>query len=152
MTTPFNFASPRNFFWGTSTAAHQVEGGNKNENKITSDLGWELYPEGIYRVLTDLQKYHQPIYITENGLADARDQQRARYIRDILTWVEKTMRDGVDIRGYFHWSLIDNFEWDKGFWPRFGLIEVQHPSQKRIIRQSALEYSSIIRETDNSSS
>lgn len=120
-------------------------GFNKNENQIISDLGWELYPKGIYHALINLHhRYHLPVYITENGLADARDEKRAWFIRETLKNVQRAISKGVDVRGYFHWSLMDNFEWDKGFWPRFGLIKIDYATQSRQIRQSAWRYAKII--------
>ena len=116
---------------------------NKNQNQRISDLGWELYPESIYFVLKDLRKYQKPVYITENGLADHQDVNRTWFIKEVLKNVHRAIAAGVDIRGYLHWSLIDNFEWDRGFWPRFGLIEVDYPTQKRTIRKSAFEYAKI---------
>lgn len=120
----------------------------KNENTKTSDMGWELYPEGIYHVLKDLKKYNKPIYITENGLADAQDKHRKWYIKECLKNIHKTIQDGVDVRGYFYWSLLDNFEWDKGFWPRFGLVEVNYKTQERKIRESAKEYAKICKNNE----
>lgn len=114
------------------------------QNRKTSDMGWELYQEGLYRVLKRFGKLNKPIFITENGIADARDAQRADFIRDGLHWVEQAIRKGVDVRGYFYWSLLDNFEWEKGFWPRFGLLEVNYKTMKRKIRQSAYVYRHII--------
>jgi len=118
----------------------------KKKNLPISDMGWEIYPEGIYYVLKDLKKYKKPIYITENGLADAQDKKRAEFIKDHLYWIHKAIKEDVDVRGYFHWSLLDNFEWDKGFWPRFGLIEVDYQTLKRILRPSAYQYAKICRE------
>ena len=122
-------------------------GFNKNENKNVSDLGWELYPEGIYWVLLNLKKYNKPIFITENGLADAKDLKRSEFIKETINYVKKAKADGVDIRGYFHWSLIDNFEWEKGFGPRFGLIEVDYQTLERKIRPSAYDYAKIIKDS-----
>ncbi len=102
-----------------------------------SDLGWQLHPEGLYHTLKDLKMYKKPVYITEHGLADASDELREWYIRESLLEAKKAMAEGVDLRGYFHWSLLDNFEWDKGFWPRFGLVEVDFKTQERKIRKSA---------------
>ncbi|PJE64822.1 MAG: hypothetical protein COU90_00985 [Candidatus Ryanbacteria bacterium CG10_big_fil_rev_8_21_14_0_10_43_42] len=121
-------------------------GFNKNENKNISDMGWELYPESLYRVLMDLKKYKKPIFVTENGLADARDIMRTEFIRSSLHSVLRAIDSGVDVRGYLYWSLLDNFEWDKGFWPRFGLIEIDYKTLKRTVRQSAWEYKKIIDE------
>lgn len=120
-------------------------GFNKNENKILSDMGWELYPESIYHVLMRLKKYQLPVYITENGLADSNDAKREWFIEKSLDSVHRAIRDGVDVRGYLHWSLLDNFEWDKGFWPRFGLVEVNYKTLERKTRPSAYAYAKIIK-------
>ncbi len=119
---------------------------HRNKNKIVSDMCWEIYPEGIYHVLKDLKKYNKPIYITENGLADAKDEKRTKFIKEHLKRVHKAISEGVDIRGYFYWSLLDNFEWDKGFWPRFGLVEIDYKTMERKIRPSAYEYAKICKE------
>jgi len=116
---------------------------NQNENLQINDMGWELYPEAIYHVLVDLKKYNLPIYITENGLADAKDVQREWFIRESLKNVHRAIKDGIDVRGYLHWSLMDNFEWDKGFWPRFGLIEIDYKTLVRTPRPSAYFYKNI---------
>lgn len=119
-------------------------GFNKNKNEIVSDMNWEIYPHGLYRVLKNLKRFGLPIYITENGVADARDLIRADFIKNHVESVKKAKREGVDVRGYFYWSLLDNFEWDKGFWPRFGLTEVNYKTFQRKIRPSAWIYKEII--------
>ena len=124
-------------------------GGRKNENKEVNDLGWEIYQEGLYHLLKFLEQYKLPIYITENGLADADDSRREKLIRDGLLWVNKAIQEGVDVRGFFYWSLLDNFEWDKGFWPRFGLIEMDYPTLERKPRKSYYAYRDIIKENQN---
>jgi beta-glucosidase len=116
---------------------------NQNDNEKISDLGWEVYPQGIYHVLKDMKKYKKPIYITENGMADAKDEERLKFIADHLAWTHKAIQEGADVRGYFYWSLLDNFEWDKGFWPRFGLVEMDYKILERKIRPSAWEYAKI---------
>ena len=116
---------------------------NQNENKIVSDLGWEVYPEGIYHVLKNLRKYKKPVYITENGLADAKDKLRKDFIRDHLFWIHKAMEEGIDVKGYFHWSLMDNLEWHKGFEPEFGLIGIDYKTLERKPRPSAFYYAEI---------
>ena len=118
-------------------------GFNKNENKKISDIGWELYPEAIYYILKDLKRFNKPIYITENGLADGGDKKRSWFILESLKNIGKAINEGVNVRGYLHWSLMDNFEWDKGFWPRFGLVEVNYKTLERKIRPSALQYAKI---------
>lgn len=100
--------------------------------------------QGIYQILKNLKKYNLPVYITENGVADSSDKDRGLFIADHLSWMRKAIREGADVRGYFHWSLLDNFEWDKGFWPRFGLVEVDRKTLQRNVLLSALIYKKII--------
>lgn len=102
-----------------------------------SDMGWVLYPEGIYHLILGLKKYNLPIFITENGLADGADSRRPKFLRETLGWISKAIQAGADVKGYFHWSLTDNYEWTYGFGPRFGLIEIDYTTQKRTVRKSA---------------
>lgn len=119
-------------------------GYNKNNNKQISDLGWELYPEALALMGRELhKKYRLPIYITEHGLADADDTRREWFIVESLKHLHAAIEDGVDVRGYLHWSLLDNFEWDKGFWPRFGLVEIDYTTLERKVRPSAQVYRQI---------
>lgn len=121
---------------------------NKNQNKVVSDMGWEVYPKGIYYVLRELKKYNLPIYITENGLADQKDKLRKDFIKDHLFWIQKAIQENVNVKGYFHWSLIDNFEWDKGFEPRFGLVEIDYKTLERKPRPSAFYYAKVAKENN----
>ena len=109
-----------------------------------NDLGWELYPKGLYRSLLLAGSYGVPIYITENGLADASDSQRKNFLCTHLRQLSYAMEDGVDVRGYLHWALIDNFEWVSGYKPRFGLIAIDYKTQERHIRSSARVYQDVI--------
>lgn len=113
-------------------------------NALHSDLGWEIHPAGLTHVLQWLKRYNRPVIITENGLADAGDVHRAQFIKQHVAAVAAALRAGVDVRGYLHWSLLDNFEWREGFDPRFGLVEVDYHSLKRTIRPSAYTYRQII--------
>jgi beta-glucosidase len=135
-------------FIGLNYYSHNLidEGFGKNRNREVSDMGWELYPEGIYQVLKELNKYGKPIIITENGLADFNDEHRGWFILETLKNILKAIDKGIDVRGYLHWSLLDNFEWDKGFWPRFGLVEVDYKTMERKIRPSARLYARICKE------
>jgi beta-glucosidase len=111
-----------------------------------TDMGWEIYPEGLYRFIKDIAgKYRKPIYVTENGITDASDTLRADYIKQHLAVLDRAIKEGFDIRGYFYWAFLDNLEWDKGFWPRFGLIEVNYQNYERKIRPSGRAYSEIIK-------
>jgi beta-glucosidase len=110
-----------------------------------NDLGWEIYPEGLGVVLRQLAKKQKPIWITENGIADAADTRRPQFIADHLLEVARAIEEGVDVRGYMHWSLMDNFEWADGYAPRFGLYAVDYATQKRTPRPSAELYAEIAR-------
>jgi beta-glucosidase len=118
----------------------------KQQSAILTDIGWEYWPDSIYQALMELKPYGKPIYVTENGLADANDKLRKMFIRISLTALHQAIQDGAQVRGYLHWSLLDNFEWDKGFWPRFGLVAVDYATKQRTIRESALEYAKICKE------
>lgn len=118
-------------------------GFGKNLNKEQTDFGWEYHPESLYHAAVELTRYGKPIYVTENGIADASDEMRARFIPEALTALHRAIEAGADVRGYFYWSLLDNFEWDKGFWPRFGLVAVDRTTQSRTIRPSALAYGEV---------
>ncbi|HLD26096.1 MAG TPA: family 1 glycosylhydrolase, partial [Candidatus Andersenbacteria bacterium] len=114
---------------------------------VKSDLGWPINPTGLTQVLLEAKRYRLPIYVTENGVADAADTKRADFIRDHVRAIEAAQAQGADVRGYLHWSLIDNFEWAKGFAPRFGLAEVDYQTMERRIRPSAWAYKAIIEQS-----
>ena len=113
-----------------------------NPDAPTSDLGWYMEPEGLYPLLMRVwSHYKKPIFVTENGVADATDQYRRWWLEETIVAMERALSDGVDLRGYFHWSLLDNFEWKYGWWPKFGLVEVDREhGMKRTVRPSAKWY------------
>ena len=110
-----------------------------------TDMGWEVYPEGLYEVTKAFAKYRLPLIITENGIATTDDEKRKNYIRGHLRAVLKAINEGVSVKGYLHWSLLDNFEWDSGYTKKFGLVDVNFNTMERTIRPSARYYSDIIR-------
>ncbi|MGQ9667497.1 MAG: glycoside hydrolase family 1 protein [Anaerolineae bacterium] len=115
-----------------------------NPRGIISDYNYgEVFPEGLYRVLKRVQSYGKPIYITENGLPDEDDDLRPYFILTHLAQVWRAVQDGVPVRGYYHWSLVDNFEWVEGYRMRFGLIEVDLGTQERRVRRSGRLYAEI---------
>ncbi|HHU11084.1 MAG TPA: beta-glucosidase [Intrasporangiaceae bacterium] len=121
-----------------------------------TDMGWEVLPRGHYDILIRSAKESGlPIYITENGSAwpdvvspDGRvhDPDRIAYLHGHLDAVADAIEDGADIRGYFAWSLLDNFEWAYGYSKRFGIVYVDYATQERIVKDSGWEYARIIRE------
>lgn len=117
-----------------------------NPNQHVSDLGWDMQPENIQYVLERLhQKYGLPIMVTENGLADGSDTARKWWLMHTFMGMAKAQEEGVKLLGYLHRSLIDDFEWSQGYWPRFGLISVEHETGKRAPRPSAVWYAKTIR-------
>jgi len=118
--------------------------GEKNDNEKKSDFGWWMKPSSIYNVLVHLKKFKLPIIITENGLADSKDQYREWWLDETFEAMRRALKDGVDLRGYMHWSLIDNFEWAEGFWPKFGLVEIEQGTLARKIRKSGYYYRDLI--------
>ncbi len=105
----------------------------------TTDMGWEIFPEGIYRICKEAARRYNniPIFIAESGLADSKDTIRPRYILDHLAWVHRLTEEGCPVFGFTYWSLTDNWEWTEGFWPKFGLYEVDLQTKKRTPRNSA---------------
>ena len=92
-------------------------------------MGWSVYPEGLLILLRQVwQRYGLPIYITENGVAGG---DRATFLQQHLHAVAEALREGIPVKGYFYWSLLDNFEWAEGFRPRFGLYHVDYKTMKR---------------------
>lgn len=120
-----------------------------------TDMGWEIYPAGLYELLARLHFAYRPgkIYVTENGVSfddqpDAegrvRDQQRQRYLQDHFVAAQRAITTGVPLAGYFVWSLLDNFEWDRGYTQHFGIVWVDYATQQRIPKDSARWYRQVI--------
>jgi len=162
------FTALARFFWNEAFMLH-IRGyqdyiGLNYYNRNVIDFGWhkprkglynlEISPEGFYESLIAIHKYGKPIYVLENGIDDARDVSRPSFIKEHIEAIMRAKTHGADIRGYFHWSLLDNFEWESGFWPRFGLVEIDYQPKadppragktlERKIRPSAFEYKKII--------
>ena len=109
-----------------------------------TDFGWDIYPEGLGTVLDEVKPYGLPVVIAENGIADSGDTMRARFIAEHLYQAGWAIQRGVDLRGYFQWALVDNFEWANGFCPKFGLASYDPTTKARTLRASAQTYASII--------
>lgn len=119
-----------------------------------TDIGWEIAPQAFTELLVTLHQQYElpPIYITENGAAcddhiiagEINDEQRVRYLDGHLNAVHRAIDAGVDIRGYFAWSLMDNFEWAEGYSKRFGLTYVDYHTQQRTIKRSGYAYQAML--------
>ena len=106
-------------------------------------MGWDIYPQGLYDVLMSLKGYKLPVFILENGICTDDDNLRWEFIQEHLKSVNKAMLSGIEVMGYIYWSLLDNFEWDKGFSPRFGLINVDYNTYERSVRESAKKFAQV---------
>jgi beta-glucosidase len=114
-----------------------------SENLSQSNLNWPIYPQGLFNLLLRLRRYQLPVFILENGISTDNDALRWNFIQQHLESVYQAMQQGVKIIGYLYWSLLDNFEWEKGFRPHFGLVEVDYQTFKRNIRASARSFARI---------
>jgi beta-glucosidase len=128
--------------WGITNLVTDVCQKNHHPVKKNS-LGWDIYPEGLYQILLELKKYNLPIMITENGICTADDKLRWEYLSAHLKNIHRAIRKGVRVTGYLYWALIDNFEWDKGFAPRFGLVDINYKTFKRTVRKSAKKFAEV---------
>jgi beta-glucosidase len=106
----------------------------------------EIYPQGMYRALMRVARLGKPIYVTETGLPDTDDDQRPRFLVTHLAQVARAIADGADVRGLYHWSLTDNFEWAEGWALRFGLIALDEKTQERTVRPSGRLFAAIAAE------
>ena len=127
---------------GINYYLHKKFGDTKEYPK--TDMGWDVYPEGLHHALLMVKRYGKPVYVSEAGIADAKDTMRTSYIRELVYAMERALKDGVDLRGFMYWSLLDNYEWAHGFEKRFGLIAIDYATQARTIRQSAYGYAKMI--------
>jgi beta-glucosidase len=131
-----------NFYFSNRVYGYRVH----NPGEHLSDMGWDMSPGDLEHALERLHaKYHLPIIVTENGCADAGDEKRQWWLTHTILAMQRALAMGVDVRGYLHWSLLDNFEWDKGRWPRFGLIAVDYRTMERTVRPSGRRYGAFIK-------
>jgi beta-glucosidase len=111
-----------------------------------NDCGWYVYPKGIHQCLKALKHYKLPIVISENGTAENQNEFYEDFLNLHLKEVWQAIQEGVDVRGYYWWSLMDNFEWDKGYSKKFGLFELDRKTFERRPRPFAQIYSRIAKE------
>jgi len=152
-------------FLGINNYSRSVVGYRKNppldlashrpEGSQTTDMGWEIYPDGLYQVLTRVHRDYRPrsIYITENGAAfpdvlqpdgAVDDLERIEFLRSYTFAAHRALEEGVPLKGYFVWSLLDNYEWAHGYSKRFGIVYVDYPTQERIVKASGRWYRATI--------
>lgn len=160
----FDFHGVQNYFRIVATHsgfppvlwANQVKPGSLvNDKAELTDMGWEVYPQGMYEVIKQLAAYQgvKKIYVTENGCAfpdkvengEVHDPKRTDYFKKYLEQVLRAKNEGAPVNGYFVWSLMDNFEWAEGYHPRFGLVHVDFNTQQRTVKDSGRWFSEFLK-------
>ena len=141
-------------YLGLIPGLHGINVSPKKLGHPMTEMGWEVYPEGMYRIIKQFAAYKgvKKIIITENGVAykdevvngEIHDPQRTQFLKDYLKNILKAKNEGVNIGGYFIWSFTDNFEWGNGFRPKFGLVGVDFKTQKRIVKDSGKWFSEFL--------
>ncbi len=114
------------------------------EGEVMSDMPYPVCPESLYSAIQEASALGKPIYITENGAPDCKDDRRETWITRYLYALSEAIHDGYDVRGYYYWSLMDNFEWDYGYSQKFGLYEVDFVTKKRTLRTGAKAYQKVL--------
>jgi beta-glucosidase len=137
------FPWPEGFGWG-----------NAPQGTAQSDIGWPILPDAFRDELVDLtRRFRLPVYVTENGVGSSdepdrdgkvRDPRRVRYFEAYVAAMQEAIGMGADVRGYFVWSPLDNFEWDSGYANRFGLVYVDYATQQRVPKTSYGWYRDLI--------
>lgn len=115
----------------------------------TNDLGWEIYPKGLTDLLVRVSKEYTklPLYVTENGMSETDDARRVTFYDDHLKAVLEAQKQGADVRGYFAWSLLDNYEWAEGYTSRFGIVHVDYATQRRTPKGSYRAFQGMLHNT-----
>jgi beta-glucosidase len=138
----FGRRSPKTLFLQISVPPHKPQG----DSGIEVPYG-EVYPQGLRQAVEHFAGFKKPVYILENGVPDREDRIRPWAIESIVSQMRGLLSEGIDLRGYFHWTLADNFEWNEGWHLRFGLYELDPATQVRRARPSAQVYERVIRES-----
>lgn len=162
ISTPIDFLGVNNYFRllirgaATQPLADRCESVSPVPGACYTDIGWEVYAPGLRDLLLRLHRdYAIPnLYVTENGAAfkdewngenQVSDPRRVEYLRSYIQGIAEATEQGVPLRGYFVWSLMDNFEWAEGYNKRFGIVYVDYPTQRRIIKESGHWYAALLR-------
>src|SRR5690606_28393210 len=140
----------RSLYKASQTPGRPLEQGKGPLEK--TDIGWEIYPKGLSELLVRVSNEYTklPIYVTENGMAEAEggnDPRRVKYYEDHLKAVLAAQKEGADVRGYFAWSLLDNYEWAEGYSKRFGLVHVDYETQQRTPKSSYRSFQGLLHNT-----
>lgn len=129
---------------GSGMPFRQIKG-----NLPKNDLGWEIYPQGLTDLLVRVSRDYTklPLYVTENGMSEDNDERRVSFYDDHLKAILEAQKQGADVRGYFAWSLLDNYEWAEGYVSRFGIVHVDYETQVRTPKQSYRSFQGMLHNT-----
>jgi beta-glucosidase len=129
---------------GSGMPFRQIKG-----NLPKNDLGWEIYPQGLTDLLVRVSRDYTklPLYVTENGMSEDNDERRVTFYDDHLKAILEAQKQGADVRGYFAWSLLDNYEWAEGYVSRFGIVHVDYETQVRTPKQSYRAFQGMLHNT-----
>jgi beta-glucosidase len=155
MAAPLDFLGVNNYFRFVVSAGADGPRMERVEESQHTDMGWEVYPDGLHQLLVRVARDYSPpaIYVTENGAAfgDVRvhdghvhDPERTAYLESHIAAVSRAITDGAPVKGYFVWSLLDNFEWAFGYSKRFGIVYVDYPTLERVPKDSFYWYRDFI--------
>ena len=131
-----------------SRALIQWAAGSCYPGEVMTDMPYAIYAAGLYYAIREVASIGLPIYITENGIADKEDTsdwRREKWFKEYLKTLSLAIEDGYDVRGYYCWTLMDNFEWDCGFTMKFGLYSVDRTSQKRTLKEGSRVYANVVK-------
>ena len=120
--------------------------GHGEQSSNYTQNGWEINPEGFYESLTTVfKRYGKPIVVSENGIGTQSEQKKIRYYREHVNQMRRAMSDGVDVRGYFPWTLVDNYEWAEGYAANFGLTSLNRETKELIMEPTGIWFSKFVR-------
>jgi beta-glucosidase len=148
-------AAGKTDFFGLNYYSHvhlkfKINGTDFFENKYLesdtmTDMPYAIYPEGLYRAIKLVETLDKPIIITENGIADDKDDRRELFIERYIYAMGRAIKEGSKVEGYFYWSLMDNFEWAEGYDMKFGLYSVDFKTQKRKLRRGSKAFVDLVK-------
>jgi beta-glucosidase len=157
ISTPIDFLGVNNYFRFVVRAGRNGDGPQqvKDPDAPMTDMGWEVHPDGLYKLLVRVARDYEPaaIYVTENGAAygdvrvhdgAVRDPERTEYLEGHIDAVLRASEDGAPMKGYFVWSFLDNFEWALGYSKRFGIVYVDYLTLERVPKASFYWYRELI--------
>jgi beta-glucosidase len=155
ISAPLDFLGVNNYFRFVVSAGAEGPRVERNLEAQHTDMGWEVYPDGLHRLLVRVANDYAPaaIYVTENGAAfgdvrvhDGRvhDPERTSYLESYIGAVSRAVADGAPVKGYFVWSFLDNFEWAHGYSKRFGIVYIDYPTLERVPKDSFYWYRDLI--------